>query len=490
MLLTFVAVYLCVTIAIGLYAAKRVHNSTDYVVAGRSLPLYITVATVFATWFGSETVLGISAEFLDGGLGGIIADPFGAAMCLILVGLLFAGPLYRMKLLTIGDFYRRKYGRTIEVLVSIAIMVSYLGWVSAQIVALGIVINVLTGDMISATTGMFIGMGVVTIYTLFGGMWSVAITDFMQMIIIMIGMLIIGYFVSTKAGGVDVVLSHASDAGKFSNFFPELTLPAMLGFLAAWVTMGFGSIPQQDVFQRVMSAKDEKTAIRGSIIGGSCYLLFAFIPIFLAYSAFVIDPGLVERWLEEDSQMILPNLILAHTPVLVQIMFFGALLSAIMSTASGTLLAPSAMFAENIVRGVLPHMPDKHFLLLLRGTVLCFAGIVLLYALSSNMSIFHMVENAYKVTLAGAFVPLFAGVYWKRANTAGATLSIICGVGTWLFLEAIAPEGAMPPQLGGLFGAIIGMLIGGYFGRQHGEYVTEHQAAKAHAAAVQEQQQN
>ncbi|MCM2343723.1 MAG: sodium:solute symporter family protein [Alphaproteobacteria bacterium] len=481
MLIGFVIVYLAITIAIGLYAARRVHNATDYVVAGRSLPLYITVATVFATWFGSETVLGISSTFLEEGIGGIISDPFGAAMCLILVGLLFAGPLYRMKLLTIGDFYRRKYGRTIEVLVSIAIMISYLGWVGAQIAALGIVLNVVTGGMLSPETGMMIGGGVVLIYTLFGGMWSVAITDFMQMIMITIGMLIIGYFLSTKAGGVGVVISHAADAGKFSNFFPELTLPAMLGFLAAWVTMGFGSIPQQDVFQRVMSAKDEKTAVRGSVLGGSLYLLFAFVPVFLAYSAFIIDPGLVEKWLAEDSQMILPNLIMTHTPVLVQIMFFGALLSAIMSTASGTLLAPSAMFAENIVKGTMPHLTDRQFLLLLRCTVVGFAGLVVFYALKSDLSIFAMVENAYKVTLAGAFVPLLAGVYWKRANTAGATLSIILGVGSWLFLEFTAPEGVMPPQLAGLFFALIGMAIGGFVGRQHGEY--HHHDGNAHQAA-------
>lgn len=484
MLLTFVIVYLLVTIGIGLIAARRVHNSADYVVAGRSLPIYVTIATVFATWFGSETVLGISSTFLNEGIGGIIADPFGASMCLVLVGLLFAAPLYRMKLLTIGDFYRRKYGRTIEVMVSIAIMVSYLGWVSAQISALGLVFSVLTNHAITPETGMIIGGAIVLVYTLFGGMWSVAITDFMQMIMIVVGMIIIAFYVSDKAGGADVVVSHAIDAGKFSNFLPESNLPALLGFLAAWVTMGFGSIPQQDVFQRVMSAKDEKTAVRGTIIGGWLYLLFAFIPIFLAYSAFIIDPDLVAKWLEEDSQMILPNLILQHTPVLVQIMFFGALLSAIMSTASGTLLAPSAMFAENIVRGTLPHLKDKQFLLLLRGTVVAFACMVMTYALNSDLSIFAMVENAYKVTLAGAFVPLFAGVYWKRANTAGATLSIVCGVLTWLFLEAAAPEGIMPPQLGGLIMAIIGMVLGGLFGKQHGEYHHHHRPEASEAPAA------
>jgi SSS family solute:Na+ symporter len=470
MLITFIAVYLLITIVIGLIAARKVHNSTDYLVAGRSLPMYVTTAMVFATWFGSEAVLGISSTFLTDGIGGIISDPFGASLCLILVGVLFAKPLYRMKLLTIGDFFRRRYGRTIEVLISFAIIISYLGWVAAQIAALGIVFNVITAGGISIEQGMFIGASIVLLYTLFGGMWSVAVTDFLQMIIIVVGMLVIAFFLSDKAGGADIVINHAIDAGKFDNFWPETSLAGVLGFIAAWITMGFGSIPQQDVFQRVMSAKDENTAARATVLGGVLYFLFAFIPIFLAYSAFIIDPDLVNQWLESDSQMVLPHLIMQHTPVFMQVVFFGALLSAIMSTASGTLLAPSAMFAENIVRGTLPHLTDRVFLILLRSTVVCFTGLVLLYALNSELSIFGMVENAYQVTLVGAFVPLFAGVYWKRANTAGATLSIVMGVMAWLFMTFAMPEGIMPPQLAGFIFAVVGMLIGGYLGKQQHQH--------------------
>ena len=466
MLVGFIVLYILISISVGLYAARRVHNATDYVVAGRSLPLYITIATVFATWFGSETVLGTSSTFIEEGLGGIIADPFGASMCLILVGLLFAKPLYRMKLLTIGDFYRRTYGRTVEVLVSLAICVSYLGWVAAQVSALGLVFNVVTQGAVGVDTGMMLGLGIVLLYSLFGGMWSVALTDFIQMIMIMIGLVIVAVTVSATAGGAGVVIDHAVANDKM-NFWPEMSTVGILGFIAAWVTMGFGSIPQQDVFQRVMSAKDENTAQRGSIIGGVLYLLFAFIPIFIAYSAFVIDPQAVDTQMQEDSQLVLPNLILNHTPVFVQVMFFGALLSAIMSTASATLLAPSVTFAENIVRGTLPHLNDKQVLKLMRGTVLGFAGIVLFVALNSDLSIFEMVENAYKVTLAGAFVPLLAGVYWKRANTSGAMLSITMGIGIWLICELVAPEGACPPQLAGLVAAFTGMGIGGYFGKQH-----------------------
>jgi Na+/proline symporter len=350
MLLSFVALYLLVSVAIGLYAATRVKNTTDYVAAGRHLPLYIVTATVFATWFGSETVLGTSATFLEEGMRGLWSDPFGASLCLILVGLFFVRKLYRLNLLTLGDYYRMRYGRTVEVLCSMAIVLSYLGWVSAQITALGLVFNVLSDGQISAETGMYLGIGVVLLYTLFGGMWSVALTDFMQMTIIVIGLFYIGWIVADMAGGVGTVVAHADNAGKF-NLLPALEAKDIIAFLAGILTMGFGSIPQQDVFQRFNAAKTERIAVTGSILGGSGYFVFAFVPIFIAYSATLIDPALVEAKMAEDAQLILPELILQHMPVFAQVMFFGALLSAIMSTASGTLLAPSVTFSENILRG-------------------------------------------------------------------------------------------------------------------------------------------
>jgi Na+/proline symporter len=225
--------------------------------------------------------------------------------------------------------------------------------------------------------------------------------------------------------------------------------------------MMLGSIPQQDVFQRVMSAKTVHIAVWGAIVGGVLYFLFAFVPIFLGYSAFLIDPALVESHIHKDPQHILPELILKHTPVFAQIMFFGALLSAIMSTAAGTLLAPSVTFTENILKRFLrKDLSDRQFLLTMRLVVIGFTFIVLLFALNSESNIYEMVGNAYKVTLVGAFVPLVFGLYWKKATSTGALLAIIFGLGTWLSMEFLNPEGLMPPQLAGLFAAIVWMIIG------------------------------
>ena len=460
MLVWFVVLYLMVSVGIGLYASTRVHNSRDFAVAGRHLPLPIVTATVFATWFGAETVLGISATFVQEGMGGVVADPFGASLCLILAGLFFANKLYRMNLLTIGDYYRVRYNKAVELIAAVCLVISYLGWVSAQIMALGLVFNVISGGAVSQEAGMVMGALIVLTYTTFGGMWSVALLDFVQMTVVMCGMLFIAWFISGMTGGVGAVVAHAEAAGKL-NFFPKGDYTHWVPFIGAWLTMMLGSIPQQDVFQRITSAKNEKTAVRGSVLGGSLYFVFAFVPMFLAYSATLIDPKLFGELMEQDSQLVLPTLILQHTPVFAQVIFFGALLSAIMSCSSATLLAPSVAFTENILKHfILKDMTDRQFLLAMRISLWGFGMVVLGVALNSELSIFETVENAYKITLVAAFVPLAFGLYWKRANTQGALMAMLLGLTTWALCELFEPSEVWPPQLIGLMMSIFGMVAG------------------------------
>lgn len=469
MLLGLVIAYLVVSIAIGLYAATKVHSARDYITAGRNLPMSFVLAMVFATWFGAETVLGISATFLKEGFRGLISDPLGASLCLVIFGLVFARPLYRMNIITLGDYFRIRYNRQTELILSICIVVSYLGWVSAQVTALGLVFNVLSNDLISLTQGMLIGSGVVLVYTLFGGMWSVAMTTFVQMIVIVIGLLIVAANAADQAGGFSKVIAAASAEGKF-NVLPTLDAVDMISWIAALVTMGLGSIPQQDVFQRVNSSKNETVAVWGTTLGGVSYFFFAAVPLFLAYTAKMIDPAMVDKLMDVDSQLILPTLIVSHMPFFIQVVFFGALISVIMSTASGTLLAPSVTFTENVLKGFAPHMTDRQFLWATRLTVFAFAVIVTYYAIATDDSIHSMVENAYRITLAGAFVPLAAGLFWKKASNLGAGLAISFGLITWIILEITDVQGPVPPQLLGVIAATIGMIIGSYMSpnRAHG----------------------
>jgi Na+/proline symporter len=460
MLIWFVVIYLLASIGIGLYAATRVHNAKDFAVAGRRLPMPVVTATVFATWFGAEAVFGVSATFVKDGLRGVVADPFGASLCLIIAGIFYGTKLYKLNILTLGDFFRLRYNRSVEVLTTLCIVLSYLGWVSAQIKALGLVFSVVTDGAISPTAGMILGAAIVLTYTTFGGMLSVAILDFVQMGVVMGGMLYIGYLVSGMTGGVEVVINHASAAGKL-DFFPSASAVEWLTFLGAWLTMMLGSIPQQDVFQRITSARSARIAIIASILGGVLYFCFTFIPMFIAYSATLIDPDKFNALIQSDSQLVLPTLVLQHTPVFAQAIFFGAVLAAIMSCSSATLLAPSVAFSENILRGFFPGLGDRAFLRMMRITIVCFTIIVLAFALNTNASIFKMVENAYKVTLAGAFVPLFFGAYWSRATTQGALAATIGGLCSWLLVELLLGEASLvPPQLIGLGVSILGMIAG------------------------------
>jgi Na+/proline symporter len=398
-------------------------------------------------------------------------------LCLVLFGLFFARKLYRMNLLTLGDFYRERFGHKVEVIAGIAIALSYLGWVSAQVTALGLVFNVLSDGSITQAQGILIGATIVLLYTLYGGMWSVALTTFVQMIVIVIGLIYISSLLADMTGGVAPVVQHAVDNNKF-NFWPDLNAVAMVAFISGLLTMGFGSIPQQDVFQRANTSKNENVAVWGTVLGGVAYFVFAAVPLFMAYSANLIDPALTAQWMAEDSQKLLPELVKAHLPLIAQVIFYGALLSVIMSTASGTLLAPSVTLSENVLKGWLTrkNLSERKMLAMTRWVVGVFSVCVTLYALwalDQDTGIHQMVENAYEVTLVLAFTPLVAGLYWQRATTQGAYWAMGLGVAAWLPMEFIAPEAALPPQFAGFLMSIVGMVLGSLLSKEEAQPAAE-----------------
>jgi Na+/proline symporter len=222
-------------------------------------------------------------------------------------------------------------------------------------------------------------------------------------------------------------------------------------------------VPQQDIFQRMTSARDENTAVRGTMLGALIYFVFAFVPIFIAYSAIVANPDVAKLFGSEDGreiQKILPDLVLGKMPLWAQVMFFGALLSAILSTASGALLAPTATFTTNVLKPFVPHLSDRMNLLLLRLTLVTFTLGALLFALNSRSTMYEMVQNAYKVTLVMAFIPLVAGVYWKPATTQGAMASAVMGLLVWIGAENLAADSMVPPQLIGFAASVIFMALG------------------------------
>ncbi|MDW8433548.1 MAG: sodium:solute symporter family protein [Aquificaceae bacterium] len=448
MLPLFVLLYISVTLLLGLLASTLVKTSKDYILAGRSLPLYMATFVAFATWFGSETVLGASSVMAKEGLIGVMQDPFGAALCLILVGLFFAKPLYRMNLLTIGDFYRVVYGRKVEVVASIMMVFSYFGWIAAQMVAIGIVLQLLL--KVPSELGIFIGFGVVLFYTFLGGMWAISLTDFLQTIMIVIGLIAVLYEVSSNFSQLLPVLS--SQPPEYYRLFPQLELRDVLLYISAWITIGLGSIPQQDVFQRVMSSRSERVAVLSTILGGFMYLTIALMPLVLAVFARVKYPEL----LDIDPQLMLPTMIMEHTSLPVKILFFGALLSAIMSTASAAVLAPASLLSENLIRPYFKGLSDRGFLWLTRLCVVVVSVISLFFALSGE-SIYELVGSSSALSLVSLFVPLVAGLYFKDSKPASALVSMLSGFFVWVFLEyALKSEFAL---LSGLSASVVSYII-------------------------------
>ncbi len=451
MLLIFIGIYLFITILIGWFSSRFVKSSQDYVLAGRKMPTYVVASGLFATWFGSETVMGASSEFLENGLLGVIEDPFGAALCLLLIGLLFARPLYRLKLYTFSDYFGQRFGKKVEIISAFFMIPSYFSWIAAQLIALAIILQSISG--LPFIYGVLICASIVLFYTFVGGMWSISITDTIQTVLIIGGLAYLSYYFYDHSGGISKLKTIIPN--DFFRMIPkENNLNAWLLYFSAWITIGWGSIPQQDVFQRVLSAKSEATAFRGSIISAFMYLTVAFLPLSVVLFGSISHPEL----LKVDNQMFIPELVLAHSNLFVQILFFGALISAILSTCSAAILAPATVVAENIIKPYFgKSLKDQDLLKIMRYSTI----VITIIAVSMTFiktNIYELVGEASALSLVALFVPLTAGLYWKKANKIGAILSMILGTTSWLV--AMNVELGLPPAFFGFGISLIAMIFG------------------------------
>ncbi|WP_428666404.1 sodium:solute symporter family protein [Runella sp.] len=453
MLVSAICIYLLLNVVVGLWASRRINTTEDFVLAGRRLPMAMATMVTFATWFGSETMMGAPSHFLEGGFLSVIEEPFGAALCLVLVGVFFARTFYRWNIITFCDFFLIRFGRASEFVSAIMIIPSYFGWIAAQFVAMGIVGQVIFG--LPLTTGIWVGAALVAVYTLTGGMWSISITDFLHNIILIIGLVVLAVILFTKTGGITAVTSQ--QPADFFRFVPkEVTFQSYAEYLAAWITIGLGSIPQQDVFQRVMSSKDANTAVRSSILAGFLYLTVALLPLFIALASKSLYPELMQG----DTKMIIPNMVLQHAPLWIQILFFGALISALLSTSSGAILAPAAVLGENLIKPYFPKLTDSQLLTVIRGGVLL-VTLVSIWMAQSRQDIFELVAESSSISLVSLFVPLTFGLYWKRATSAGCLASMILGLGAWFMCEYVW-ETTFPSLIYGISASLAGMTAGSY----------------------------
>ena len=410
---TFVLVttgfYVLGLLLLGLIASTRVRDAADFVVAGRRLGLGLCTFTLFATWFGGGTLIGAAGAAYGGGLNAVAADPFGAALCLLLAGAFYVRLLRRLRLLTVPDFFRRRFGRAAEVLAAVSLFPAYIGWVGSQLVAVGTVLSAMAG--LPFLTSVLVATGIVLVYTVLGGMWAVAFTDFFQALVLIAAIAILLPLVVGDAGGVAVVLDRLPEAKL--RFLPTGGLLEWCLFVQAWLIIGIGNLPGQDLMQRALAAKDERVAQWGAYFGGLLYLGVGLIPVALGLVGTLVLPGLA------NPEEIVPRLALEYLPPAGLALFLAALFSALMSSADSGLLAPASVFGQN----VLPHLRraapgPKTVLRATRLAVVAFCGLALAVALVFG-SVYTLMVESWTAMMVALFGPLTLGMYWKRTERAG-----------------------------------------------------------------------
>ncbi|MFT5501156.1 MAG: SSS family solute:Na+ symporter [Woeseiaceae bacterium] len=435
LILTAVGIYLLGMIALGIYAARRAKSSTDFMIAGRNLGLPLATGTMLATWMGAGTIMGAAGAAYGGGFLAVIADPFGAALCLFLIGFIMARLMRRLKLITVTEFLEQKYDRRAGLLAACGLLIAYVGWTAAQFVAFGFILNTFTG--IDTEFGIYLGAAIVLTYTAFGGMWAVALTDFVQMIIIVAGILILFPLALNDIGGWSA-FTAALPEHSFSMIPVEHTTDSWLNYLADWAVLGIGSLAAQDTLQRSFASKNESVAQNSAYLAAIGYLTIGVIPVLLGMIGFVAMPGLA------DPETVVPQLALMHLPPFLMAVFISALLAAIMSSSDSAILASSSIITATVAPVFKSSMNERQRLNMARWSVPAIGVLALLVALELQV-VYDLVLGALGVILAVLVVPTLLAMWWPKANRAGAVASMLTGFVVWIGLPFVAP--GMPSDL-------------------------------------------
>jgi len=442
-----VAVYILLMLVVGIYASRKTHSSAEFAVAGRSLPLWLCAATIAATWFGGGMMMGGSGASYDDGMLGVIADPFGAAVCLFLVGLFFARLMRRLKYFTIVEFVECRFGPTCGVIMSAGALFSSILWTGGMLVAFGFVFESLTGTPL--VIGILGGALVVVIYTTVGGMLAVALTDVIQIVIIAVGLLTLLVVVLIDAGGWGAVSARLPE-NTWRMYPLENTPEVWLNYVRAWLIFGLADIASQSLAQRAMAAKDEDTAVKAFYVAGIGYIAFGMIPVMLGVIASVTMPGLA------NSEAVLPALALEHLHPFAVALFVGALLAAIMSSCDSTLLAGATVISTNILPFFKRDASDQLRLRVSRVGIWLCGAVAVAVALNAQV-VFDTALDANLLTLAAIIVPFILGVWWKKANRTGALSAMTVGIVVWLLSGLVYPD--LPGDLIGLGASFLTMII-------------------------------
>lgn len=443
-----VACYLVIMLVIGIYASKRAGaSSSSFIVAGRNMPIWLCSTTIVATWFGGGTMLGGAGASYEGGLLGVIADPFGGALCLFLVGFFFVRIFRRLRLLTFIEFMENRYGRVAATIAAIGSISSNVGWTGALLVAFGVVFQTLTG--IPLEIGIIGGAVVVFIYTAAGGMWAVAMTDFVQMVVIAVGLICLLIVVLIDVGGWGNI-GPQLPADTFRMTPRDASASVWLNYLRAWLIFGLADVSAQTLMQRAFSAKNEQVAQNSFYLAGFGHLSIGMIPVTLGIIASVTMPGLI------DPETVIPALALAHLHPVAIAIFVGAILAAIMSSADSALLAAASVFSVNILPLFKRQVSDRQRLLATRIAIPVFGSIAVYVAIRVQV-VYNLILDANSVILVCVTIPFIVGIWWPKANRSGALASMATGFLVWFICIIYAPE--LPGDLMGLLAGLVVFLI-------------------------------
>ncbi|PKO21011.1 MAG: hypothetical protein CVU38_17025 [Chloroflexi bacterium HGW-Chloroflexi-1] len=435
-----IVLILIVRMIIGYWTSKKVETTVDYVLAGRRLPLWMAAPSIMATWFAAETLMGSSSEAYQYGFAGVVFDPFGATLCLVIAGIFVVRLARRAQYITIMDFFQHRYGTAMSVVGTVTQIITYFGWTAAQIVAGGAILQALLGWPLQS--GMILVATVVTLYTLMGGLWADTALDFMQMFLTCAGLVMIMAGIISSVGGLRELFGlagaqYVTPGNEFAiwptsddGYYGYFGMHGLFFYIAAWLSLGLGSIPAQDYLQRTCAAKNESIAVKATFVAAILYLSFGVLPPLIGVTAYgALGPGLEGT----QTEFVMISMAMKFLPPILTAVFIAALASALMSTSDSSLLAGATMFTENIVKPFKPNISDKTQLLLTRLS-LVISGIVSLLIAMYASTIYKLAVLANTSILVGMAAPYLIGMYWKKANHIGALSSFFSGVTSWVIL--------------------------------------------------------
>jgi SSS family transporter len=447
----FIVVYLLVTLGIGFWASKRIKTSGDFTLAGKSLSTPLVAVTLFATWFGSGSIMGNPSYFIRDGFSAYATLILTTAVCLIIVAFLISNKLYKLNIITVNDFFKIRYNKAIETTSSIIMVFSYPHWIAAQFIALAYLFNSILG--IPIDYGIFLGAIIVVFYTYIGGMWAVAYTDMVQSIMILLGLIILLVEILNQTDGLTPIF--ANQPAEFFSFYPKNAgVEKWSRYIALLLAFTAGAIPVQEIYQRVFSAKSQKAARHGLLLGGLLLTVVCTVPLIIAMGGVYLDPTLID---DGDYQNVIPALVNSMMGVPVQILFYGALISAILSTCSGALLAPASVIGENLIKPYAPAITDRRLLLFTRFSVIIVAALSCYFAFS-NTDMVVLVESSVALILVCLFAPFTFGMFWNKASVGGAWSAMTIGGLTWFTCFLL--DTVIDATIYGFVASCVSMVIG------------------------------